>query len=78
MSHHHLDARRLLCPMPVIRTQNRVAELAPGDILDVICTDPGAANDIPAWCRINGHELLGIEQGEGELVVSVRVGPGDD
>lgn len=78
MSHHHLDARRLLCPMPVIRTQNRVAELAPGDTLDVICTDPGAAKDIPAWCRINGHELLGIEQGEGELVISVRVGPGDD
>jgi tRNA 2-thiouridine synthesizing protein A len=78
MSHHHLDARRLLCPMPVIRTQNRVAALAPGDTLDVTCTDPGAAKDIPAWCRINGHELLGIAQGEGELVVSVRVGPGDD
>ncbi|RLA29931.1 MAG: SirA family protein [Gammaproteobacteria bacterium] len=78
MSHHELDARRLLCPMPVIRTQNRVAELAPGDTLDVTCTDPGAANDIPAWCRINGHELIGIEQREDELVVSVRVGPGDD
>jgi len=78
MSHHELDARRLLCPMPVIRTQNRVAELAPGDTLDVTCTDPGAANDIPAWCRINGHELIGIEQHEDELVVSVRVGPGDD
>jgi tRNA 2-thiouridine synthesizing protein A len=73
MSRHQLDCRRLLCPMPVIRTQNRVAELAPGDVLDVTCTDPGAAKDIPAWCRINGHELLGIEQREGELVVSVRV-----
>jgi tRNA 2-thiouridine synthesizing protein A len=78
MSHHELDARRLLCPMPVIRTQNRVAELVPGDTLNVTCTDPGAANDIPAWCRINGHELIGIEQREDELVVSVRVGSGDD
>lgn len=77
MSHHLLDARRLLCPLPVIRTQNRVAGLAPGDTLDVLCTDPGAANDIPAWCRINGHELLGIEQQAEQLVVSVRVGPGD-
>ena len=78
MSRHQLDCRRLLCPMPVIRTQNRVAELAPGDVLDVTCTDPGAAKDIPAWCRIHGHELLGIEHGEDELVVTVRVGPGAD
>ena len=77
MSHHQLDARRLLCPMPVIRTQNRVADLAPGDTLEVACTDPGAARDIPAWCRINGHELLGIEQRDDELVISVRVGPVD-
>lgn len=77
MSRHQLDCRRLLCPMPVIRTQNRVAELAPGDELAVTCTDPGAAKDIPAWCRINGHELLGIEHGDDELVVTVRVGPGE-
>lgn len=41
MSHFTLDARRLLCPMPVIRTQQRVETLANGDTLDIICTDPG-------------------------------------
>jgi tRNA 2-thiouridine synthesizing protein A len=64
--------------MPVIRTQNRVAGLAPGDELAVTCTDPGAAKDIPAWCRINGHEMLGIEHGDDELVVTVRVGASED
>ena len=54
MSHHELNARRLLCPMPVIRTQDLVATLAVGDTVDVFCTDHGALNDIPAWCRING------------------------
>jgi len=73
MSHHDLDAQRLLCPLPVIRTQNRVAELQPGDTLAVTCTDPGAANDIPAWCRINGHELLSIEHLDDALVITVRV-----
>lgn len=74
MSRYRLDARRLLCPMPVIRTQDRVNELAPGDELEVTCTDPGALNDIPAWCRINGHEVIDSRQQDGEVVIVVRVG----
>ena len=76
MSHHALDARRLLCPMPVIRTQNLVVTLAPGDTVDVTCTDPGALNDIPAWCRINGHEVIATSEQDNELVITVRVGQG--
>ena len=74
MSHHELDARRLLCPMPVIKTQNQVNTLRQGDTLTVICTDPGALNDIPAWCRINGHEVLATEEGDLEVVITLRVG----
>lgn len=76
MSRHSLDARRLLCPLPVIRTQNRVRQLAPGDELEVICTDPGAQSDIPAWCRIHGHEVIGIRSEDGELRITIRVGEG--
>ncbi len=71
---HLLDCRRLLCPMPVIRVQDRVAELAPGEELEAVCTDPGALNDIPAWCRINGHEVLECGERDGEYVVVLRVG----
>jgi len=53
-----LNARRLLCPLPVIRTQDKVKQLNAGDQLEVICTDPGVMQDIPAWCRINGHKVL--------------------
>mgnify|MGYP000037541221 FL=1 len=74
MSHFELDARRMLCPMPVIKTQNKVKELSEGDILAVICTDPGALSDIPAWARINGHTILGHEENEDELTITVRVG----
>lgn len=73
---YQLDARNLLCPMPVIRAQNRVAELAPGDTLEVACTDPGARNDIPAWCRINGHQLLDIRQDGREIFIRIEVGHG--
>lgn len=55
---HTLDALGLLCPMPVIRTQDRVARLAPGDVLEVLATDPGAVPDIRAWCRVHGHDYL--------------------
>lgn len=74
MSHHELDARRLLCPMPVIRTQNLVATLAAGDTVDVFCTDHGALNDIPAWCRINGHQVIDTRDAGDEVVIRVRVG----
>lgn len=74
MSQHILDARNLLCPLPVIRAQDRVATLAPGDILEVRCTDPGALHDIPAWCRINGHEVIATAERDGEIVITVQVG----
>jgi tRNA 2-thiouridine synthesizing protein A len=77
MSHHQLDARRMLCPMPVIKTQNKVLTLSPGDTLEVTCTDPGALNDIPAWCRINGHEFVDHREENSEIIITVRVGSGE-
>lgn len=53
-----LDARRLLCPLPVIRTQNALKVLPAGALLRVTCTDPGTLHDIPTWCRLNGHVVL--------------------
>ena len=72
--HHTLDARRLLCPMPVIRVQDKISGLAPGDVLEVWCTDPGTRSDIPAWCRINGHSVVDITESDGELVLTLEVG----
>ncbi len=66
----------MLCPMPVIRTQDRVKQLAPGDTLEVLCTDPGAANDVPAWCRINGHKVVELRDQADEIVITIEVGEG--
>jgi tRNA 2-thiouridine synthesizing protein A len=73
VSRNELDARHMLCPMPVIRTQEKVEKLQVGDTLTVLCTDPGAIHDIPAWCRVNGHELLGIQQKDEEISIRLRV-----
>ena len=74
LNHIVLDARGLLCPMPVIRVQDRMNRLQPGAVLEAVCSDPGALNDIPAWCRINGHEVLETRSQGDEYVVVVRVG----
>ncbi len=74
MSEHELDARRILCPLPVIRTQDAVKHLQAGDVLRVTATDPGVVHDIPAWCKVNGHTVLDIDQGEDEIIVTVEVG----
>lgn len=71
---HIIDATNLLCPMPVIKTQNKVKSLMAGDELEVICTDPGALQDIPAWCRIFGHEVLATRQEETKYIVHIKVG----
>jgi len=76
--HEILDCQRMLCPLPVIRVQDRVETLHPGDTLTVICTDPGALNDIPAWCRINGHEVVTTESMTAEYRITLRKGAGGE
>ena len=73
MTNQILNARRLLCPLPVIRTQDKVKTLADGDVLTVECTDPGVLHDIPAWCRINGHQVLETRSEQGEFFIVLKV-----
>lgn len=75
MTEVEVDARNLLCPMPVIRTQNAVKNLEPGNRVRVLCTDPGAMADIPAWCRINGHTLISAEEVDDLITIVVEVAP---
>ena len=69
----HLDCRRLLCPMPVIKTQNAIKSMMTGDQLIATCTDPGVKHDLPAWCRVNGHEIASIEEIDREIIISIIV-----
>ena len=73
MSEHAVDARRLLCPTPVIRTQDKINTLADGDLLTVTCTDPGVKSDIPAWCRIHGHKVIDTLTEGREIIITIRV-----
>jgi tRNA 2-thiouridine synthesizing protein A len=69
-----VDARRLLCPMPVIKLQDCLNKQIVGTRVEITSTDPGAMNDIPTWCRINGHELISSREDEMEFVFLVEKG----
>lgn len=69
-----LDARRLLCPLPVIRVQEAVENLPAGVTVTAICTDPGALHDIPAWARIHGHTVLETRSEGREHIIVVQTG----
>lgn len=73
MAHFELDARRLLCPMPVIRAQNKARELQHGDQLTIIATDPGARYDLPSWSRVNGHSVLHCQDVGDEIHVTIEI-----
>lgn len=60
-----LDCFGLLCPMPIVKTAERMKTLPVGQILEIIATDSGIKEDIANWCKSTGQELVGfIEEGK--------------
>lgn len=57
-----LDLKGLNCPLPIVKTAQAMKELAPGDLVEVLATDPGAIPDFTAWAKSTGNEL--VEQTE--------------
>ncbi len=62
-----LDCFGLLCPMPIIQTARKIKEMKKGEVLEVVSTDEGIKEDMPAWCRQTGQEFIGMEE-EGEVI----------
>jgi tRNA 2-thiouridine synthesizing protein A len=54
-----LDTFGLLCPIPIVKTAERVKTLKPGTVLEVISTDSGVVPDMQNWCRGHRHDYLG-------------------
>ncbi|MBT6328091.1 MAG: sulfurtransferase TusA family protein, partial [Candidatus Thioglobus sp.] len=69
---HIIDAKRLLCPMPVIRLGEIINTVDKGDLIEMLATDPGVLHDIPAWCKVHGHKVLEITQKSDEIILLVE------
>ncbi len=67
-----LDASGLNCPLPVLKAQKALKELAAGEILKVVATDPGTVKDFEAFCQTTGHELLESEARDGIFTFMIK------
>jgi tRNA 2-thiouridine synthesizing protein A len=53
-----LDFRGLSCPLPIVKTAVAIKGLQPGELVEVLATDPGSVADFTAWSQATGHQLL--------------------
>ena len=70
-----LDARGLLCPLPVLKLRKRLKALAPGQVLELWADDPAAVVDVPHFCAEAGQDFLGMTERDGYTAYSVRKAP---
>lgn len=71
-----LDVLGFYCPVPVARTRRAVADMAPGDVLEVWADDPETLHDMPVLCDRVGLTLLSVETEAGAFRFLLRVGEG--
>lgn len=57
-----LDARGLMCPMPIVHLAKKVKGMSSGQVLELLADDVGSKDDVPAWTTRTGNELLGMEE----------------
>lgn len=69
-----LDCCGLQCPGPIQKLKQAVDGMAEGDEITVCASDPGFAADAPAWCRKQGHEVLGLRTEGAKVEVTIRKG----
>ncbi len=69
---HVLDVKGLACPLPVLRAKKAMREVPPGEVLEVLATDPGTVEDFDAFCETTGHALLDWREDEGVFTFHIR------
>lgn len=68
------DASGLACPLPIVKTKKSLADMAPGQVLRVIATDPGSVADMSAFAEATGNSLLSSAKEDGKFVFMLKKG----
>jgi tRNA 2-thiouridine synthesizing protein A len=71
-THKELDTRGLNCPLPILKAKKALADMASGEVLKVLATDPGSMRDFQAFARQTGNELVEQSTSMGEYVHYLR------
>ena len=67
-----LDARGLVCPLPILRTKKNLVDMTSGQVLKIITTDPGAVIDFQVFADQTGHALLSMSETDEEIVFFLK------
>jgi len=67
-----LDARGLVCPLPILRTKKSLAEMTSGQTLKIIATDPGAVIDFQVFAEQTGNTLLSMSEADDEIIFFLK------
>ena len=62
-----LDVKGAACPIPVVKTAKAMKAMNPGELLEILATDPGVEPDMRAWTKQTGNELVSIERLDGDV-----------
>jgi tRNA 2-thiouridine synthesizing protein A len=67
-----VDARGRSCPGPIVALFQAIKGASPGEVFELLATDPGSKTDVPSWATISGNELLDAEDRGGEFRYLIR------
>ena len=67
-----LDCKGMNCPLPILKTKKAMDTLTSGQVLRMVSTDPGSANDMVAWANRTGNTIVKTEEKGGEFVFYVE------
>ena len=67
-----LDARGLNCPLPILRAKKTLNEMASGDVLRIVATDPGSVKDFAAFAKQTGNELMSSAEAGSEYTFFIK------
>ncbi len=72
-----VDARGLNCPMPLLKAKQALSKIAPGEIVQLLATDPGSIKDIQRFMQLSVHTLLEFKEQEDHYLYVLQRGEAD-
>jgi len=67
-----LDAKGLMCPMPIVKLAKKMKEMPVGAVLELIADDVGSKEDVPAWCQRTGNQLVSQKEEGGAFYFYIK------
>ena len=67
-----LDCKGLMCPMPIVKLAKKMKELPAGKVLEMISDDVGSKEDVPAWCKRTGNQLVEMKEESGVFYYYIK------